>query len=129
MKKVRKKIPVVIEKTNTGFSAFVRELNVFTTACSIPELNKNLIEALNLYYEDEQLYVDPENLKLELDLQQFFQYFKVLNANFLAEWIGMNPSLLSQYVRGKKKPSQKQTEKIIKGIQSIGKELIGISLK
>ena len=129
MKKLRKKISVIIEKTNTGFSAYAEELNVFTTGLSIPELNENLIEALNLHYEDEGFYVGPENLKLELDLQQFFQYFKVLNANFLADWIGMNPTLLSQYVRGKKKPSQKQTEKIIKGIQSIGKELMGISLK
>lgn len=128
MKKFRKKIPVIIEKTNTGFSAYAEELNVFTTGTSIPELNENLIEALNLHYEDEGCYVGPENIKLELDLQQFFQYFKVLNANFLADWIGMNPTLLSQYVRGKKKPSQKQTEKIIKGIQSIGKELMDISL-
>jgi hypothetical protein len=35
----------------------------------------------------------------------------------------MNPTLLSQYVRGKKHPSSKQTDKIIQGIQSIGKEL------
>lgn len=35
---------------------------------------------------------------------------------------------LSQYVRGKKHPSSKQTEKIIKGIQSIGKELADLNL-
>jgi DNA-binding transcriptional regulator YdaS (Cro superfamily) len=52
----------------------------------------------------------------------------VLNANFLAQRIGMNPTLLSQYVRGKKHPSAKQTDKIIKGIQTIGKELSEISL-
>ncbi|MBP6055458.1 MAG: hypothetical protein KA527_07450 [Cytophagaceae bacterium] len=40
----------------------------------------------------------------------------------------MNPSLLSQYVRGKKQPSAKQSEKIIRGVQSIGKELADISL-
>jgi DNA-binding transcriptional regulator YdaS (Cro superfamily) len=63
-----------------------------------------------------------------LDLKQFFQYYRVLNATFLAKRIGMNPTLLSQYVRGKKQPSSKQIEKIIKGIQSIGKELSEISL-
>jgi hypothetical protein len=40
----------------------------------------------------------------------------------------MNPALLSQYVRGKKKPSIKQTEKIIAGIQRIGQELVDIRL-
>jgi hypothetical protein len=47
----------------------------------------------------------------------------VLNANFLAQRIGMNATLLSQYVRGVKQPSQKQTQKILQGIQLIGKEL------
>ena len=40
----------------------------------------------------------------------------------------MNPTLLSQYVRGKKQPSSKQTDKIIQGIQSIGKELAELNL-
>jgi len=40
----------------------------------------------------------------------------------------MNPTLLSQYVRGKKQPSSKQTDKIIQGIQSIGKELVELNL-
>jgi hypothetical protein len=35
----------------------------------------------------------------------------------------MNETLLSQYVNGIKKPSQKQTEKILAGIKSLGKEL------
>ena len=35
----------------------------------------------------------------------------------------MNPALLSQYVQGKKKPSIRQTNKILEGIQQIGKEL------
>jgi hypothetical protein len=40
----------------------------------------------------------------------------------------MNPTLLSQYVRGKKHPSSRQTDKIIRSIQSIGKELAEIGL-
>jgi transcriptional regulator with XRE-family HTH domain len=53
----------------------------------------------------------------------------VLNANFLAERIGMNPTLLSQYVRGVKNPSEKQTKKIIQGIHAIGKELADLDLR
>jgi len=87
-----------------------------------------LLEALNLANEDSEFEVSADNLRLHLDLQQFFKYYKVLNANFLAERIGMNPTLLSQYVRGKKQPSSKQTDKIISGIQSIGKELADIQL-
>jgi len=57
-----------------------------------------------------------------------FQINKVLNANFLAKRIGMNPTLLSQYVRGNKQPSANQANKIIDGINTIGKELAGLSL-
>lgn len=128
MKRLIKKIEIIVEKTNTGYSAFSDSMSVYTTGENIPSLYFNLEEALNFYYEDENIYVTKENIKLKLDLQQFFQYYKVINANFLAERIGMNPTLLSQYVRGKKNPSSKQTQRIIDGIQMIGKELSDISL-
>ena len=128
MKKLKKKINVTVEKTNTGYSAYADKLDVFTTGKDIPELYHNLLEALNFAYEEKGYTVQNENLKLNLDLQQFFQYYKVLNANFLAQRIGMNPTLLSQYVRGKKQPSSKQTDKIIRGIQGIGKELSELNL-
>ena len=129
MKKLKKILDVVIEKTDTGYSAFAEEIEVYSTAKNMDSLTGNLVEALNLYYEDDELYVDYANLRLHLDIPQFFQYYKVLNAKFLAGRIGMNPVLLSQYVRGKKKPSQKQTLRIMEGIQSIGKELSAIDLK
>lgn len=128
MRRLNKKIPVVIEKTRSGFSAYAEYIDVFTTGKDIPSLYTNLLEALNLFYKDSGYEVSTDNLKLSLDLRQFFQYYRVLNANFLAERIGMNPSLLSQYVRGKKQPSAKQSDRIIRGIQKIGKELADINL-
>ncbi len=123
-----KKIEITVEKTATGYSAFTDELNVYTTASDINGLYTNLIEALNFSLEEKGIQVSIADLKLKLDLPQFFRYYKVLNANFLAKRIGMNPALLSQYVHGKKKPSLKQTEKIIDGIQRIGQELADIRL-
>jgi predicted RNase H-like HicB family nuclease len=128
MKSLRKKIEAIVEKTDTGYSAYNQEMGVFTTGQAIHELQTNLVEALNLALNDMGYFVTIENIQLNLDLKQFFQYYRVLNATFLAKRIGMNPTLLSQYVRGKKQPSSKQIEKIIKGIQSIGKELSEISL-
>jgi predicted RNase H-like HicB family nuclease len=128
MKNLKKKIEITVEKTDSGYSAYAENMNVFSTGKDITELYANLLEALNFAYEDLGYEVTAENLKLNLDFQQFFQYYKVLNANFLAKRIGMNPTLLSQYVRGKKHPSSKQTDKIIQGIQSIGKELADVRL-
>lgn len=128
MKANSKKIKLIVEKTNTGFSAFSEEFPIFTTGRTIPELMENALEAANLYLEDEKVTLSQESLKFEIDFKQFFQYYRVLNSKFLAEKIGMNPTLLSQYVQGRKKPSETQTEKILSGIHQIGQELSEINL-
>ncbi|UZO81700.1 helix-turn-helix transcriptional regulator [Aquimarina sp. ERC-38] len=124
----KKTILLTVEKTNTGFSAFSKDYPILTTATSVPELINNAYEATNFYFEEEKINPESIQIKFEIDFEQFFKYFKVINAKFLAEKIGMNASLLSQYVQGHKKPSAKQTEKILSGIHQIGEELSGINL-
>ena len=124
----RRKIILTVEKTETGFSAYAVDYAIFTTGQSIPELINNAYEATELFFEEEKVKISPKDLKFEIDFKQFFKYYKVLNAKFLAEKIGMNATLLSQYVQGHKKPSAKQTEKILNGIHQIGQELSGINL-
>ncbi|MFH0760406.1 MAG: XRE family transcriptional regulator, partial [Bacteroidota bacterium] len=70
----------------------------------------------------------PDEIKITLDLPQFFEFYKVINAKALSERIGMNQSLLAQYVHGHKKPSRAQTERILRGIQQLGRELADINL-
>jgi len=117
----KKKIVVIIEKTDTGFSAFAEDFPVFTTGTSMNELLDNITEAFDLFYENEKF--DASRLSLEIDFKQFFQYYKVINSKALAEKIGMNPTLLSQYVRGHKKPSEQQRRRILYGINRIGHEM------
>ncbi|MFO7789096.1 MAG: helix-turn-helix domain-containing protein [Bacteroidota bacterium] len=127
MKKLKTKIKIIVEKTNTGFSAYSETYPVFTTGKNVPELINNAYEAAQLYFEDEY-EISHENLEFEIDFAQFFQYYKVLNSKFLAKKIGINPTLLSQYIHGHKKPSEKQTEKILTGIHQIGQELSEMNL-
>lgn len=129
MKILKKRISVIVEKTKTGFSAYPldEQIPVGTTGRTISELQDNILEVLNFYFEDQGYEVTKTNIQLQIDLQQFFQYYKVLNARHLAEKIGMNPTLLSQYVTGKKKPSQVQSKRILVGIQNIGRELSELS--
>lgn len=124
----KKKIKVIVEKTRTGFSAFAKDYPVFTTGRTVPGLLDNILEALNFYFEDDSMPIGSKNVQFEIDLKQFFQHYRVLNARFLAERIGMNPTLLSQYVRGRKRPSVGQTGKILGGIHKIGQELSEINL-
>ena len=125
---MRKKIKMIVEKTDTGFSAYSEDYPIFTTGKTIPELINNAYEAAQLFFEEENMKINHENIKFEIDFKQFFQYYKVLNSKFLAEKIGMNPTLLSQYIQGRKKPSENQTEKILTGIQQIGRELSELNL-
>ena len=128
MKTTNKKIKMIVEKTDTGFSAFSEDYPIYTTGRTIPELIDNALEAANLLFEEDDIHIEQENLRFEIDFKQFFQYYKVINAKFLANKIGMNPTLLSQYVKGRKKPSDAQTEKILLGIHQIGQELSEINL-
>ena len=121
----KKKIVVIIEKTETGFSAFAEDFPVYTTATTISEVTDNIKEAFSLYFDP--IKSDDFNISIQIDFKQFFQYYKVLNSRVLAKNIGMNPTLLSQYVRGHKKPSEKQRRRILYGINKIGHELADIT--
>jgi predicted RNase H-like HicB family nuclease len=125
---LKKKVIVKVEKTKTGFSAFAVDYPVFTTGKTMSMLLKNILEALNFYFEDDGIEIGERDIKLEIELKQFFQFYRVINAKILADRIGMNPTLLSQYVQGRKKPSTVQTGKILNGIREIGKELSELNL-
>lgn len=82
-----------------------------------------ILEALNLAFEDENRNYEIEDLRFEYDLDSFFTFYKVINAKALSQRIGMNQSLLAQYIKGIKKPSPAQTKRILSGVHQIGKEL------
>jgi predicted RNase H-like HicB family nuclease len=128
MKPMRKKVVFILEKTDTGFSAYASDYPIFTTGKTISELLDNAYEAAGLFFEEEEIKITHENIKFEVDFEQFFKYYRVLNSKFLAERIGMNPTLLSQYVHGRKKPSDNQRDKILLGIHQIGQELSELNL-
>jgi len=110
---------MIIEKTDSGFSAYSMDHSAYTTGMTIPALIDNAVEAINPFLEDENISLTHDQVKFEIDFKQFFLYYEVLNAKFLAEKIGMNPTLLSQYVQGHKKPSKYQAQKILAGIREI----------
>ena len=125
---MKKKIRFTVEKTSTGYSAFNDKYGIYTAAESVTALFQNALEATELRFEDSNQDISMDNLAFDLDFEQFFKHYKVLNAKYLAQRIGMSPSLLSQYVQGKKNPSKNQTERILNGIHDIGRELSDMNL-
>ena len=70
MKVLRKKVTMIVEKTDTGFSAYSEQYPVFTTAGNITELMNNTVEAVNLYFEEDALQATPQNIRFEIDFKQ-----------------------------------------------------------
>lgn len=66
-------------------------------------------------------------MTFKYDLWAFFDKYP-LNASLVAKQIGINPSLMRQYISGSKKPSEKRVKEIQQGIREIGKSLSDVSL-
>jgi len=126
-----KKIVFIVEKTDTGFSAYAEDDNIpaATTADTMAELRVNTVDAYNSVAELKGLpEVTIDEINIQLDLPQFFDYYKVINASALSARIGMDKTLLSQYVNGHKKAGPKQIQRIMNGIKQLGSELSSLEI-
>lgn len=125
-----KKIKFIVERTNTGYSAYAEKYPVFTVGANLQELKENMVEAINLYLEDQNQdkLIDDKGLEVAMDLPQFFAFYQVIDAEALSKRIGIDQSLLSQYIEGSKKPTAAQTRKILASVQQLGRELAEIQV-
>ena len=116
---------MVVIKEGIGYSATSTIDNRFmaTEAETFEELKAGMLEVLNFTFEEVDFEFTLNDIRFEFDLESFFDFYKVINAKALSERIGMNQSLLAQYIKGIKKPSPAQTKRILKGVQQIGREL------
>ena len=129
LKIINMKYIFIVEKTNTGYSAYAENANVATVGDTYTELKENMLEALNMFLEEEQKPLAKENdIEIKFDLAQFLEYYNGINILSLSQKIGVSNSLISQYKTRKKYPSEKQAQKIFQGIKSYGMELASIDL-
>ena len=119
---------LTVIKEDTGYSAntTIGKNFITTESETIEELKAQVLEAINLTFEDKGFCYSIDEINLKPDLASFFEFYKVINAKALSERIGMNQSLLAQYINGTKKPSPTQTQRILKGVQQVGRELASI---
>jgi transcriptional regulator with XRE-family HTH domain len=120
----KKKLTMTITKEDVGFSAHVlaQNISINTQGDDLDELKTNILDAVNLAFENERLIYTSDDIVLKPDIQSFFEFYKIINAKALSERIGMNQSLLAQYIKGIKKPSKAQADRILEGIRQLGKE-------
>ncbi len=123
-------IKLKILKEDVGYTAVGQwqDRSLVTCGDNLEELQKMIVEMLDLVFEDLDFTYTIDEIQFEYDLESFFDFYKIINAKALSERIGMNQSLLAQYINGAKKPSQTQLNRIVKGVQQVGRELSEVGL-
>lgn len=72
---------------------------------------------------------DQTEVTFKYDIPSFFNCFDYLNVSKFAEFAGINESRMRAYKSGIAYPGEKTLRKIMKAIESIGKDLSAVSIK
>lgn len=127
-------IKVIIEKTNTGYSAYVpqeKEVGLVTSGRSFEEIKENFAEVLELaaeYFDEKDKPLEAERLRkatveYALDMEQFFEHFYMINKSAFAKFIGMNESQMRKLSSGIISLSDKKALQIQDGLHTLAKDL------
>lgn len=128
------KITIVIEKTNTGFSAYSKDfLGITTVGETFSELKENINDAFEEqveYLQETDSSIKQEDYEIDyaVDLEQFFEYFSVINKSAFAErYAKVNPSLFRQYTKGLAPLSSDKLKQISAGLHKLAEEINDLS--
>jgi predicted RNase H-like HicB family nuclease len=128
-------INVVIEKTDTGFSAYIKEVDgVIAVADTFSQIKERMELAFkdHLEYLNETREFNPFSQRTQInylvDLEQFFDYFSLINKTAFARYIGVNESLFRRYTKGLAPLSGKKMEQITSGLKRLSEDLKGLEV-
>ena len=130
-------IKIVLEKTDTGYSAYSDELpGIIATGKTYDDVKSTMHDAINQHLEllkelEEEIpkvLQSDYQLNYKLDSSTFFEWLNgIMTKSAISRISGINQSLLSQYATGVKTPSQKQLLRIEKAIHQFGADLQSFS--
>jgi predicted RNase H-like HicB family nuclease len=133
--KAQNVLTVIVEKTGTGFSAYTKEIDgLATIGDSLTELKRNFNEVLHYHVEylqeqGENVTTNDFTINYVLDLEQFFEYFNVINKSAFAEhYAGINQSLFRQYTKKLAPLSDDKMLQISRGLHKLADELSDLTL-
>lgn len=127
----KQRLTIITEITGTGFSAYTTEMRgVYSAAATLGELKQNILEVLGYQLEilngkeKTKLKAADYELNYVLDLEQFFDYYSVINKSAFAEkYAKINPSLFRQYTKGLTPMSGDKLKQISLGLHKLADEL------
>lgn len=126
------KIKLILEKSSTGYSAYSEELpGLVTTGETFEEVKTNFKEVVDMqcdYLREEGKLTEADELESAtvnyyLDLQTFFDYFSIFNKSKLADYLGINSSLLRRMSVNDFELSEKKALQIQDGLHKLAEEL------
>ena len=131
-------VKVVIEKTGTGFAAYVPELaGCVSTGSSVDVVKDRINEAIEMHLigmKDDgliipDLFTPTYTLCFSFKVETFLKHYNnIFTRRALSRITGINESLLSQYAAGLKHPRPAQSKKIENGIHELARELLQVTL-
>lgn len=132
-----KTILVIVEKTDTGYSAYLEGIDgIITVAETFSALRENMKESISSFLEASNEFNEeiPDALKgdyrmnFKFDVQTFFEWLsKAMTQKGLSEIAEMNETLISQYSTGTKKPGPKQLKRMESALHRFADDLHAIS--
>ena len=132
-----KKVKAIIERGADGlYSIYTPTLknNIIGEGATVAEAKQDFLigyqEIIDTYKEDgKRLPRELNNIEFvyQYDLAAFYQAHPYLNVSKIAQFIGINDTLMRQYKRGQY-ISETQILRIQNGIRAIGKELSNTTL-
>lgn len=128
-------IVAIVEKGSDGFYSIRSEQKIGRYffggyGDSVKEAKEDFIssvkESLEGAASDGVATPDQVDVTFKYDIPSFFNCFDYLNVSKFAEFAGINESRMRAYKSGLAYPGEKTTRKIMKAIESIGKDISSV---
>ena len=123
------KLKFIVEKNDDGYWAHREEQNGVIGAYGedLSGLKADIVKACNLFHGGAEITHD--DISLQFDVSSFFEiYSGIVAAAGIGKRAGVQKSLISEYVKGKKKPSKKQIDRLLSTIKQLGRELSEVEI-
>ena len=125
-------IVAIIEKGSDGFYSIRSEQKVGRYffggyGDDVKSAKEDFMESVNESFKEaaKEGTEMPESIEVSFkyDIPSFFNYFDFLNVSKFAEYAGINESRMRAYKSGLAYPGERTTRKIMRAVESIGKEI------
>jgi predicted RNase H-like HicB family nuclease len=132
------KTTALIEMGKDGtYTVYTSEINstIIGTGDTVAEAKadfENSVKEIFQMYKEDSMKLPDELVGVEFeykyDLASFFNFHKWINATQLANFVGINASLMRKYKAGCTYISEQQTAKIESALHRLGAELTAVKL-